>query len=148
VDSSVTLATRLRTGRPGDRGSKPGWSKGFRLLHSVHTSSGAYLASYPMGTGVFSPGVKRQEREADNSCLSNVYVQNVQSYTSIPPYVFMAWCLIHSTGKLHPCYVDLFIISRLYATFAAHLISLDQLPVTTLGTENEQRMVSSSCCFL
>jgi hypothetical protein len=45
----------------------------FSLLHVVQTSSGAYLASYPMGTGGGGsfPGVKWQRREADH------YVQQV-----------------------------------------------------------------------
>jgi hypothetical protein len=28
------------------------------LLHSVKTGYGAHLASYPMGTGILSPGIK------------------------------------------------------------------------------------------
>jgi hypothetical protein len=44
----------LRTGRPGDRGSIPGRGK-----RCVQTGSVAQPASYPMGTGVLSPGVKR-----------------------------------------------------------------------------------------
>jgi hypothetical protein len=32
--------------------------KDLSLFHSVQTGSGAHPASYPMGTGVFSPGNK------------------------------------------------------------------------------------------
>jgi len=39
-------------------------------------------------------GVKLPEREADNSSPFSTEVKNVWSYTSTPPYVFMAWCLI------------------------------------------------------
>jgi hypothetical protein len=39
----------------------------FSLLRVVQTCSGAHPASYPMGTGGFSCGVKRPGREADNS---------------------------------------------------------------------------------
>jgi hypothetical protein len=31
------------------------------FLHSVQTGCGAYLASYPMGTGCFFPGGKVEE---------------------------------------------------------------------------------------
>jgi hypothetical protein len=39
----------------------------FSLLHIVQNGSGAHPASYPMGTGAFSPGVKRPGLEADHS---------------------------------------------------------------------------------
>jgi hypothetical protein len=39
----------------------------FSLLHSVQTGSSAHTASYSMGTGDISLGVKRQGREADHS---------------------------------------------------------------------------------
>jgi hypothetical protein len=40
---------------------------------------------------VLSLGVKRPEREADHSPPSSAEVNNAWSYTSTPPYVFMAW---------------------------------------------------------
>jgi hypothetical protein len=40
------------------------------------------------------PGVKRQGREADNSPPFSAEVKNTWSYTSSPPYAFMAWCLV------------------------------------------------------
>jgi hypothetical protein len=39
----------------------------FSLLHRALTGSEAHPASYPMGTGGLSPGVKWQGREADHS---------------------------------------------------------------------------------
>jgi hypothetical protein len=62
-------------------------AKGFFLLHSVQPGSVTRLASYPMGIGGFSPGVERPGREADNSPLSSA---ESWSYTSTPPYAFMA----------------------------------------------------------
>jgi hypothetical protein len=59
-----------------DRGSLPGKVRGFPLLHNLQTVSGAHLASYPMGTGALSPGVKWQEREADHSPPSSAEVKN------------------------------------------------------------------------
>jgi hypothetical protein len=41
-----------------------------------------------------SLGVKRLEREADHSPPSSAEVKHAWSYTSIPPYVFMVWCLV------------------------------------------------------
>jgi hypothetical protein len=48
----------------------------------------------PGGGGVFRPG-----READHSVTSDVEGENVWSYTSTSPYVFMAWCLIKQTDS-------------------------------------------------
>jgi hypothetical protein len=41
-----------------------------------------------------SLGIKRPEREADHSLPSSAEVKNAWIYTSIPRYVFMAWCLV------------------------------------------------------
>jgi hypothetical protein len=48
-----------------------------------------------MGTRGSSLGVKRWEREADHSLPYNAEVKNAWSYTSTPPYTFMAWCSKH-----------------------------------------------------
>jgi hypothetical protein len=47
------------------------------------------------------PGLKWLGREADHSPLSNAEVKNARSYTSTPPYVFVAWCLIKQEIRLH-----------------------------------------------
>jgi hypothetical protein len=44
--------------------------------------------------GVLSLGVKRPGRKADHSLPSTAEVKNAWSYTSIPQYTFMAWCLV------------------------------------------------------
>jgi hypothetical protein len=41
-----------------------------------------------------SLGVKWLEHESDHSPPSSAEVKNAWSYTSTPPYVFMAWCLV------------------------------------------------------
>jgi hypothetical protein len=51
----------------------------------VQIGSGAHPATYPMGTGVSSPEVKRSGREADHSPLSSSVVRNAWSYTATPP---------------------------------------------------------------
>jgi hypothetical protein len=44
--------------------------------------------------GALYLAVRRPGREADHSPPSCAEVENAWSYTSIPPYVFMAWCLV------------------------------------------------------
>jgi hypothetical protein len=66
----------------------------FSLHHRVQTGSGAHPASYPMGTGRSFSGVKQLGYEADHSPPSSAEVKNVWNDTSIPQYVFMAWCLV------------------------------------------------------
>jgi hypothetical protein len=43
-----------------------------------------------MGTGTFSPMLKRPGREADHSSPYSAEDKNAESYTYIPPYVLMA----------------------------------------------------------
>jgi hypothetical protein len=78
-----------RVGRPRGRRSSPDRVKNF-FLHVVQTGSEAHLASCPTGTGVLSPGVKRQGREADHSPPASAEVKKMWIYTSTPPYAFMA----------------------------------------------------------
>jgi hypothetical protein len=55
------------------------------LRHRVQTGSEAHPASYPVGIGVFSPGIKRSGREADQSLPPSSKVKNAWTYTSTPP---------------------------------------------------------------
>jgi hypothetical protein len=59
----------------------------FTIRHRIQTGSGAHPA-YPLGTTIFSPP-------------SSGEVKNSWSYTSTPPYFFMAWCLIKHKVHLH-----------------------------------------------
>jgi hypothetical protein len=45
----------------------PAEAGNFSLHHRFQTGSGAHSASYPMGTGALSLGVKRPGSEADHS---------------------------------------------------------------------------------
>jgi len=45
-------------------------------------------------TEALSLGIKRPGSEADQSPPSSVGVKIAWSYTSTPPYAFMAWCLV------------------------------------------------------
>jgi hypothetical protein len=60
------------------------------LFHIVQTDSAALPASYTMGTGNLSLGVKRPGCEADQSTTTSAEFKTTRIYTSIPPYVFMA----------------------------------------------------------
>jgi hypothetical protein len=80
-DSSVGIATGWTDGV-----RLPAGARDFSLLHSVQTNCGAHPASYPMGTVVTRPGVKLTTK-----CRG----QEWWSYTSTPPYAFMAWCLLN-----------------------------------------------------
>jgi len=69
----ISIVTRLGL---DDQGSIPG--RGIRIYsprHRVQTGSGSRTASYPMGTGGFLPGVKRQGRKADHSPPSSAEVK-------------------------------------------------------------------------
>jgi hypothetical protein len=53
-------------------------------LYGTQTGSGVHPASYPVGTGPYSMGIKRPKREA-NHLLSFIYeVKKAWSYTSNP----------------------------------------------------------------
>jgi hypothetical protein len=74
----------LRTGRSRRRISSPDKVKNFHFSSTVHPTS------YPMRTGGFSPGVKRQEREADHSPTTSAKIKIVWVHKSTPPYAFTA----------------------------------------------------------
>jgi hypothetical protein len=62
--------------------SIPGRSKGFSFLYRCQIDSGAHPASYIMGAGVLSFGVKGSGREADHLPLS---CAEVNDDGAIPP---------------------------------------------------------------
>jgi hypothetical protein len=83
------------------------WMTGVRFLagagtfspfHHSQTSSGAHQASCPMGTRAPSSG---PGNEAGHSPIFSAKVKNTWSYTTIPPYIFMAWCLVKHVICLH-----------------------------------------------
>jgi hypothetical protein len=88
-NSSVSIVTRLRAGRPGF---------GFRRGRDVVLFATAFRPTLgpiqPLVqcvTGALSSGVKRPRREADHSHPSK---KNAWSHNSAPPYVFMACRLV------------------------------------------------------
>jgi hypothetical protein len=73
---------------------------------AAHSTSVSYLevrsvhpASYSMDTGGSFLGVKWPRREPKHSPPATAKVNNVWSYTSTSPHVFMAWCLIKYQGQ-------------------------------------------------
>jgi hypothetical protein len=71
-------------------------STDFSLLQNVQTGSTAHPATCSMDTGNFQ-GAMRKAIEVNHSPPSSAEVKNERSYTSTPPYTFMAW-----TGKNLP----------------------------------------------
>jgi hypothetical protein len=49
---------------------------------------------------VLSLGLKRPGHKTDHAPLSSNEVKNAWSYTSIPQYVFMEWCLVKHRDNL------------------------------------------------
>jgi hypothetical protein len=66
----------------------------FSLLHYAQTGSGALPASYPVGSGGLSPGIKQLGCEADHSAPVSAKVKECMAFYLRPQYVFMAWCLV------------------------------------------------------
>jgi len=62
----------------------------FSLSHCIQTGSEAQSASYPVGIGDFSPGLKWLGRETYHSLPSSAEVKYVWSYTPTPLHTFMA----------------------------------------------------------
>jgi hypothetical protein len=65
-DSSVGIALGYGLDDQGSRDQFPAGAGNFSLRHRVQNGSRAHPASYPMGTGAVSLGVKRPGREADH----------------------------------------------------------------------------------
>jgi hypothetical protein len=86
-DSSVGIAAAYGL-NDRDVGVRVPVGSKFSLLQAVQTGSGVQITSYPVGTGGFSPGVKRQGREADHSPSTSAEVKKM-------------WTYIHSFIRFH-----------------------------------------------
>jgi hypothetical protein len=90
--------------RLDDRGSRvrfPAGAGNFSLHHRVQNDSGAHPASYPMGTGALSLGVKWPGRESDNSPPSSAEVKECMELYLHSQYAFMTWCSVKAQGQLY-----------------------------------------------
>jgi hypothetical protein len=65
-------------------------AENFSLYHRVQNVSGAHPASYPMGTGPLSLGIKKPWHEAGHSPASSAEVKKRGAIPPLPQYVFMA----------------------------------------------------------
>jgi hypothetical protein len=88
--------TTIWVGRPGFDSSRAGF---FSSPQRPDRRWGP-LSLFRMGTGVLSSGMKRAVSQASQSSLSGSEVKNTLSYTSTPPYVCKAWCLVKHQGQL------------------------------------------------
>jgi hypothetical protein len=70
---------------------------------NVQTGSEAHPASYQVGTGGISPGIKRPGCEAEHSPATSGEVKNACSYTSTPQYVLGTWSLIKHRDVAFTC---------------------------------------------
>jgi hypothetical protein len=68
----------------------PAKARYFSLLHSFHIFSGPTQPPIQWVAGSLSPGVKRSDREADNSPPASAEVKKMWIYTSTPQYTFMS----------------------------------------------------------
>jgi hypothetical protein len=82
-NSSVSVVTRLRVGRPGYESEQ---GEGFFFRHRLQTDSAARPTSYQVviggGGGALSPRLKRLGPEADHSLPSSAETKKAGSYTS------------------------------------------------------------------
>jgi hypothetical protein len=77
----------------------PAGTGNFSLRHRVQTGSGAHPASYPMGTGPLSFGVKRRGQEADHSPPYTTKVKEFVELYLHSPNTFSWRCVELSGGK-------------------------------------------------
>jgi hypothetical protein len=94
-DSSVSIETRLRAGRPGFVSSRQGqwWDFSPSPLRQdlLWVPSSLLYNGY---WGILPPGIKRLEHESDHSPPASAEVKNAWSYTFTSQYVLMAWYLV------------------------------------------------------
>jgi len=91
--SSVDTVTWLRAGRPRNLSSIPGGTKQLFSMKRLEEFRNPPSLLFGGWRGLF-PSLKRMGREACHSFPPSAQVQNTWSYTSIPPYVCVKWCLL------------------------------------------------------
>jgi len=110
----------------------------FSLHHHIHTSSGAHPAFYPMGTRDPSLDVKQPGQGADSSPPSSARVKTALTYTSAPPYVFMAWCLVKQSDNYTFTFTFTFTVQTcvsgwISASLVHNVLTAGSVSVTYLG---------------
>jgi hypothetical protein len=84
----------LQAGRPRGRSLSPVRGKIFFFSTSLRPILGLTHPPIQLVPGALSPRVKRPRSESNRSPPTSAEVKNTWIYTSTPPYVFMALCLI------------------------------------------------------
>jgi hypothetical protein len=80
----------LQAGRQRSQSSSLGGVWSVCCVLYVETGSGVHTTSCIIGYGAVAPRIKRPERKANYSSTTSKEVKKIWSYTSTPPYVFMA----------------------------------------------------------
>jgi hypothetical protein len=89
-DSVVGIATGYGLDDRGIRSSSPGRVKNFLFSTSSRPALGSTQPPIEWILVALSPGVKRQERDADRSPPTSAEVKKMWIYTFTPLYAFMA----------------------------------------------------------
>jgi hypothetical protein len=111
-DSSVGIALGYGMDDRGSRFRFPAGTGNFSLHHRVQNGSGAYPASYPMGTRGSFPGGKAAGAWSWPLVPRS---KNEWNYTSTPEYAFMTWCLVKAQGQFYLYLYWPHLITRLYS---------------------------------
>jgi hypothetical protein len=94
-DSPVSMLTDWMTGI-----LFPVWANNFYILATASTPAlGPTLPPIQWVSWVLPGGVKLPSCEADHPPPPSAEVKNAWSYSSTPPCVFMAWCLVKHRGN-------------------------------------------------
>jgi hypothetical protein len=94
-----TNLKNIRTGRPRDRSWSPGRVKYFLFSTSSRPALGPTQLPVQWVPWALSTGVKRLGRETDHSPPASAEVKKMWICTFIPPYAFMAQCLISQAQR-------------------------------------------------
>jgi hypothetical protein len=89
-DISVGIATGYGLDDRGGRSSSLGRVKNFLFSTSLRPALGSSQPPIKWVPRALSPGVKRQGCQTDHSPPTSAEVKKIWTYTSTPPYVFMA----------------------------------------------------------
>jgi len=97
--SLVSIVTRLWTGQLGlNSQQKQGI---FLLATASRPLLGPTQPPIQWAPEAFPPGIKQPGHEAYHLPPASVKIKNAWSYTYIPPYVFMVWCLVEHRIHFH-----------------------------------------------
>jgi hypothetical protein len=104
-------------------------ARGSCLLHSLHTASGAYLASYTMDTWIL---FTLRACEAGHSTQPSAELQNGRA-VSTTPSIFMAWQFIRHKTK----FIFIFLTSLLCYVFVTPWLSKTSAFWLSLNTSGQ-----------